>query len=200
MCKECGKTLAVPNEAMHLTKPKPKPKPKPAPQEKIKPIVDPVALPNEGEHDGEVLVVARASMPAVLEEDVPHDDPKTSVQPAEQPLAPAAQQKKSDPQPQTKSPSHSIASVPIFGRMIEWVIAIPVGFFVVVILPRLFGFGFHASDFVDVITTQGIGRYGVVFKLILFWSIATVICVSIFNILIRKFLDARKVPTKQPTY
>lgn len=83
--------------------------------------------------------------------------------------------------------------IPFLGRLLSWAIALPVGFIIVVIIPRIFGYGFHASSFVDVITTSGIGRYKIVVALIFLWSLATVLCVSMCNGVIRKFLRARKV-------
>ena len=72
------------------------------------------------------------------------------------------------------------------------VFALPFGFFLVVLLPRIFKRGFHASDFVGVITKQGIGRYGIVITLILIWSLATVLSIFLYNSLLRRFFLARK--------
>lgn len=100
----------------------------------------------------------------------------------------------------TKSPSGFFSSladlstieIPFFARIVAWLFALPFGFFVVVLLPRFFKRGFHASDFVGVITDQGIGRYGIVITLIVLWSIATVIGILLFNLAFRKlFLQKR---------
>lgn len=85
--------------------------------------------------------------------------------------------------------------IPILGQSLSWLLAVPAGFFIVVLLPRFFGYGFHASDFVGVITHQGIGRYKIVVALIFLWSATTAICVSLFNSIIRKLFLAKKLAT-----
>ena len=82
--------------------------------------------------------------------------------------------------------------IPFLGQLLAWVFALPFGFFLVVLLPRIFKRGFHASDFVGVITKQGIGRYGIVITLILIWSLATVLSIFLYNSLLRRFFLARK--------
>lgn len=206
MCKECGKKLAVPGEAAQFTKSKtkvtvpPQPKAESSPSKSLSPTgASPEVISPRG--DEEIMVVARASMVVDSPEAITPVAHKTlDLSSEDSPLVDSAQSasapQKSLPvqKPQnTTSPVHSIKSVPIFGSLVEWLVAIPAGFLIVVILPRLFGFGFHASDFVDVITTQGIGRYSIVIELIVFWSIATVACVSLMNVVLRKFLDSRKL-------
>ncbi len=182
---------------MHLTKKKSETKAQSAPKPVSKPVENPVSdvlVKSEHNSGDGVLVVARSSM--VVEAELETVSETSPVSDAPVSPTPSIAARSSEADAQTKkvlAPSHSIKSVPIFGSLIEWIIAIPAGFFIVVIIPRLFGFGFHASDFVDVITTQGLGRYTIVIQLVLFWSIATVVCVSALNIVLRKFLDARKM-------
>lgn len=180
------------------------PRPSPAPE------VQPVARANESTlatkpasepmtsaesmGSGDVVVVARSSMNVdsenvtkTLSPDIPEPEPIAPVvtEPVEK------KEKVSRP---------AINKLPKFGslgpasrtvRILSWLLAFPTAFFIVVILPRLFGMGFHASDFVDVITMQGIGRYKIVVVLIFLWSITTVIFVSIYSFAIQWIMNKR---------
>ena len=189
-CEQCGKKLAVPLEATVLV-----------PSRGVVPqsVPDIVSSSNsqtkldlsiDVNESDDVIVVARSSL---------------STSPTIAQFDPTAQEKlkqkisnKNDnlpdspvlPTQSTSSPERKLPHfhLPFISHVLVWLISIPAGFVLVVLVPRFLGFGFHASDFVDVITTQSLGRYEIVITLIVLWSFATVICVSFSNGLIRKIL------------
>lgn|GEM_PF-4817376 len=200
VCKNCGRKLAIPNEASALSSKRIQEPEKPAPkvqiEQKPKPSEEPVkVVPTQSED--QIVVLARASL-AVEEE------PKNDIKPVPKSNEPKAftRKAKTENEPKIqKAPSGLLGSLislsaipmPLFGKIAAWLFAIPFGFFIVVLLPRFFKKGFHASDFVDVITRQGIGRYSIVVTLIFFWSMATVIGVFIFNLAFRKLFLLKKI-------
>lgn len=82
-------------------------------------------------------------------------------------------------------------------KIVVWLLAFPTGFFLVVIIPRMFGGGFRASYFVDVITTEGIGRYKIVLLLIVLWSLASVACYYAYTNIVQRFLRYRAALSQQ---
>lgn len=118
------------------------------------------------------------------------DDDKSQAVSKKAPITPSNR----NTEPKTENKHHvSDMALPFMGQMISWAISIPVAFLIVVIIPRLFGYGFHASDFVGVITNQGLGKYTVVISLILLWSMVTVACVFGCNIILKKVFHARRL-------
>lgn len=152
---------------------------------------------------GEIVIVARSSMNIESEHITPQVKPDlrqeqstpepTRVQSAEIP------QEKTQEKPHftaRSKPLHFLtagSSLPlnIVGKIVAWIMALPTAFFFVVIAPRLLGKGFHATDFVDVITMQGIGRYKIVVTLILAWSLVTVVFVLIYQEILKRIFHRR---------
>jgi hypothetical protein len=214
VCQECGRTLAVPLEVSQLQTQQPSQTEPPEPQLEPDPKQEPVAVSIDGsaiapleepiaQSDEPIRVVARSSLnieapvataPAVVT--VQPERQTVTNEPANEPVSEPAKKPVSEPAAARGGKSHTkIPSLPVpfLGQVLSWILALPVGFFIVVLLPRFFGFGFHASDFVDVITTSGLGRYKIVVALIVLWSIATVACVSLFNGAVRRLLRLRKI-------
>ena len=230
LCKQCGKKLAVPSEAISVSRQDRKPgsngamppKSTSEPQttnSKVRTEIEGIDV----EEVGEIQIVARSSIPA----DVAGEFEAVSSQHSPEIVAKSSsiQNEKIDNSkviPDSNDPSstntkkkaipalaksgkvggwiRSISNlqqihIPLLGQSLSWLFAVPAGFFLVVLLPRFFGYGFHASDFVGVITHQGIGRYKIVVALVFLWSLSTVICVSLFNSLIRKLFLAKKLAT-----
>lgn len=79
----------------------------------------------------------------------------------------------------------------LFTKLVIWTLSVGFGFTCVVVLPRVFGLGFHAIDFVDVITQTGIGKYKVVVYLVVLWSLATACFVGVFNYVFNKLRRSR---------
>ena len=215
LCKECGKKLAVPNEAMVALAKQPKKVKVPDVEEKFDSAISAskIDTPNKTDNrdeiknqkSDEIVIVARASMAAdvanvekltksasSMEAEAVSPKVVAKSQVEETPQNSTAPNSKKDGQVKqpTKMPQ---LRVPFLTQLIEWAIAIPAGFFLVVLLPRIFGYGFHASDFVGVITNQGLGRYKIVLTLILLWSVASVACLFLFNAVVNKFFFAKKL-------
>jgi hypothetical protein len=166
-CRNCGKKLAVPSEVNKV------------------PEVEAsksVSFDQESK-DEELRVVARSSLsplPVVApanKEQVRDSKPKVE------------QSKPSIIQSKSKTPTSNAFRLGAFSKILSWLIALPLAFFIVVIFPRLFGRGFHASDFVGVITNPGLGRYSIVVTLIFLWSIVTVALIPVVNFAISRFLS-----------
>lgn len=217
LCKNCGKKLAVPMEASAAiktvsAKPSIRTTQNSAPEKVDSPQNDKIISDHPDiDANEDVVVVARSSMPADVEVGsdaiskvvAPQVVAKSSV--TEAPVAEPKGEMESLAPKKNKIGDSKVASyfkdlaglstihIPFVGLIASWLVAIPAGFFIVVIMPRFFGYGFHASDFVGVITNQGISRYKIVVALIFLWSVSTVICVSLFNLLVRKLFLARKL-------
>ena len=189
VCEQCGKKLAVPIEAEVFV-----PSRAVVP-ETVSEIVS--SSSSHAKHDqsinvtefDDVTVIARSSLPTIPT--ISQFDPAVHAN-SEQILL-NKKDSSDSPVPPTQSTSSLERKLPHFhlpfiSHVLVWLISIPAGFVLVVLVPRFLGFGFHASDFVDVITTQSLGRYEIVITLIVLWSFATVICVSFSNGLIRKIL------------
>ena len=178
-CKECGKTLVVPEAAKEFMANN---------------------LAEELEENKEIVVVAHSSLshesPAIKTPiaDIENasiqvvgksgtliSDTSTDEDPEERKSEEAKSQNIAARG--LSSFQHPISSM---GKTISWLVAIPAGFIIVVIVPRLLGFGFHASDFVGVITMPGLSRFKIVFTLIFLWSIATVLCIPVVQGLWRR--------------
>ena len=196
VCQNCGRKLAVPNEVSAMAK---KEHSQDFERASAPPVVEKETLSESisNPNDGEVVVLARASL-GLTQDDLGATKPIVKSQG----IKPSSQ--KSEPKKVLKSPDKmggvigkiaelSAIPMPLLGKIVSWLFALPFGFFLVVLLPRFFKRGFHASDFVGVITQQGIGRYGIVITLILFWSIATVLGVFVFNLLFRKLFLLKKM-------
>ena len=204
LCTNCGKKLAVPNEAMSVIKETVPPIPK---------VIDskPAVALEAPERDEvfeceDVVVLAHSTITTTAPRNSKKAAPieKTSGQaPKPENVNESNAQVKEEvqsnelPAKSTGLPGAikdlSSIPIPLIGRVASWLFAIPFGFFMVVLLPRFFKKGFHASDFVGVITEPGIGRYAIVVTLIFLWSLATVVGVYLFNFLLRKFFLSKKV-------
>ena len=176
MCQNCNKKLAVPEQAHELAVKKEVEKP--------------------------VLAVVASS---TLSPSAPNSNlsPEVSDEIDEEVVATPINEKSTpsvSPQPIAK-PEHKHMHVPhghiahlgfsLYTKLIIWALSIGLGFICVVVIPRIFGLGFHAIDFVDVITQTGIGKYKVVVYLVLLWSITTACFVGALNYLFNKLRRSR---------
>lgn len=171
MCQNCNKKLAVPERAHELAIKK----------EAEKPVLAVVAS-----------STLSPSAPISESSSASQDDFEEEVvaTPINEKSAPVA-----EPLP-TSKPEHKHMHVPhghiahlgfsLFTKLIIWALSIGLGFICVVVIPRVFGLGFHAIDFVDVITQTGIGKYKVVVYLVVLWSISTACFVGALNYLFNR--------------
>lgn len=187
LCKECGRKLAVPPEAAKLN------------QEPANKLIDP----------GEVVVVARSSInidsDQIVREVKPNvdsDQPQIvsrsneSVTPDPEDIQkPLLKPKKTFQSPsfwrRLQESNFGLEPLSPIWRLFAWALAIPTGFLIVVIIPRSFGGGFRASQFLDIITTQGLSRYRILVLLVVLWSSVSVLSLYIYRNLIQKFVRAR---------
>lgn len=173
LCKECGKKLAVPQEVTNLV---------------------------ESKKEERVLAIVAS---ATLSEISKFDNSKIEIQSAEKThsVNNSKEDTTNNKESEKQKPKHEHMHLPhghiaqigfsVFLKTVIWIMSIGAGFLCVVIIPRLFGFGFHAIDFVDVITQNGILKYKVVVYLVTLWSIATALFVGIFNYFVTKFKRSR---------
>jgi len=203
VCKNCGRKLAVPNEVNEMAQDFQASRIDEEFENEIENEIAPSTIREDAkvdlEHDGgEIVVLARASL-GITEEREKQLPPQALTQSSSTEGSKVQKQKESAKAPlKISGPLSEIIKlskipIPIFGKIAAWLFALPFGFFVVVLLPRFFQRGFHASDFVGVITKQGIGRYGIVVTLIFFWSVATVLGIFAFNLLFRRFFLLKKM-------
>lgn len=184
-CRNCGKKLAVPIEVNEMFSPK-----QTADSESV------LVKSSVSADDQELKVVARSTISQLEPVKVASSKEKDGVLESKQPEKSQTQPRTAQTKPKAKVSSSM--KLGAFSKLLSWFIALPLGFFVVVILPRLFGRGFHASDFVEVITNQGIGKYDIVVSLVFFWSIATVAFIPLINIALDKFIHLGIFKKKTP--
>lgn len=195
-CQECAKTLSVPENAKQYMK-----------NDVIAKRIEEelVEEPEISKHEDQqaIVVVARSSLEG---RPVDQSEPETLSEEGMQVVGKSGSLKESQPissQPTSSAkstlPTKSSERTPslkhpisLMGKVITWLIAVPAGFIAVVIAPRILGFGFHASDFVGVITTQGFGRFKIVFLLILLWSIATCLALPVLQIIWQRLFRSRR--------
>lgn len=175
MCQNCNKKLAVPEQAHELAT-------------KVEaPVLAIVA--SSTLSPSAPISSAPSSEPEVDEEVV-----ATPIKEKDEVIAPAATPvSKAKPEHRMHVPHGTIAHLgfSLFTKLLIWALSIGLGFICVVIIPRVFGLGFHAIDFVDVITQTGIGKYKVVVYLVVLWSLTTAIFVGALNYLFNKLRRSR---------
>lgn len=208
VCKNCGRKLAVPPEANSPAQKVQKTREEPPEEVPIKEElpIEQVSVKDVASSQNDVVVLAHASL-GLEEQKEKVVEPVARANASAGANADRSEDRKVAKSNQgqsilgSKKPSRgffaslmdlSTLEIPLFARIAAWLFALPFGFFIVVLLPRFFKRGFHASDFVGVITNHGIGRYGIVVTLILLWSIATVFGILLFNLVFRRlFLQKR---------
>ena len=180
MCQSCGKKLAVPAEVSNVNQESPK-------KEKVISVVASSTLSPDA---GVTVIPVTPSSNNFKDDILPEHLPKGEIDS----IKPNEIKPNVDPSQGMECGKHlhlphgHIAQMgfSVFVKLIIWGLSIGIGFICIVIVPRLFGLGFHAIDFVDVITQNGILKYKVVVYLIFLWSIATALFVGIFNYLFIK--------------
>jgi hypothetical protein len=182
MCNNCGKKLAVPLEVSKLVEN--------VKEEKVLAVVASATL-SENQHIASEQIAYKL------------DSNHSKLSKRNNDEVPVSKEEIPDEASVNKSvkPKHEHLYLPhghfaqigfsFFIKTIIWVLSIGAGFFTIVILPRLFGYGFHAIDFVDVITQNGILKYRVVVYLVTLWSLATATYVGLINYLVTKFKRSR---------
>jgi hypothetical protein len=176
MCKSCGKKLAVPVAAIEVKK-----------ENDDKKVLTVVASSTLNEHNkGDVKKKSVVSKLEKIDDTQKSSssDVKNESTDGKENLSPRVEDKQ-----HVHLPNGHIAKIgfSLITKLIIWGLSIGLGFLLVVIIPRLFGFGFHAIDFVDVITQHGILKYKVVVYLVVLWSLTTAIAVGLFNSIFNKF-------------
>ncbi|MFN8016406.1 MAG: hypothetical protein U0R17_07375 [Acidimicrobiia bacterium] len=169
VCNGCNKTLAVPSEASEINKVEQK----------------------SSVHE-DIQVIAHSTMnQSQLDEAKPAQSKISDASPVD---TETVEQKAPEASKQPKN-NLNVPKVPvgIFSSVFIWAVSILGGFVFVVIFPRIIGYGFHASDFLGVITNQGISRYKIVMALILLWSFASVVFVYALSFLFKKLFLVKKL-------
>ena len=179
MCQNCNKKLAVPAEASNLLEDK-----------KVLAIVATSTLSEKQTPVATNNLVTPINAQTV-NTNLPMDDEiiEASVEPAHSLEVDAVTAIPEHKHKHLHVPHGHIAHIgfSVFVRSAIWIFAIGSGFLTVVIIPRLLGVGFHAIDFVDVITQTGIMKYKIVIYLVTLWALATTCFVGVFSYLYTKF-------------
>jgi hypothetical protein len=163
-CTGCGRLLKVPEMVPRTARSSAPPAAPVAPPPAVEPVVEPRTTP---EPEPETRVATPVPAPVAA----PEPAPATRVVPPVEPAPATARSTPLPPRAIARSGT-TLAPVPVWARFGLWLIAVPLGFFIVFAFAR--GLGWFTSDQQsDVFLARNVGRFWPVVRLLPFVALVT---------------------------